>query len=152
SLIDNVLNNASTEVGNKLVVEKDEIDLREQITAAKNILNPYLESANIRVNIVIHDSTPSRIGCDGTKLQQVIINLIKNSIKHSKTANQIIIEVSEKNGQIYIAISDNGEGVPKNSHEKIFEVFHKGKDNSSGFGLGLHIYEGQAQEITNFRR
>ena len=139
SLIDNVLNTASSEVGNELTLDNSVIDIRENLDSAIQILKPYLVSADITYILNVDKKIPQDIFCDGTKLQQVVINLVKNSVKHALTATKVSINVSRELNMIKISISDDGIGIPEDSQQKVFDVFHKDIEHSSGFGLGLHI-------------
>lgn len=80
---------------------------------------------------------------DMSKIQQVLYNLIDNAIRFSHFDSSIIIETTEKNGKVFISVKDCGEGIPKESVNKIWERFYKtdssrGKDKK-GTGLGLAI-------------
>jgi len=75
-------------------------------------------------------------------LEQVLSNLISNSVKHN-TNSQTLIKIygEDEIGFIKICIEDNGPGVPKEFHEKIFQIFHtlKPKDTLDTTGVGLSI-------------
>ncbi|MBE5964724.1 MAG: HAMP domain-containing protein [Lachnospira sp.] len=80
---------------------------------------------------------------DKEKIQQVIYNLIDNAIKFSNNNSTIYIDISDKNGKIFVSIKDTGIGIPKASLSKIWDRFYKtdlsrGKDKT-GSGLGLSI-------------
>lgn len=76
------------------------------------------------------------------KLQQVLQNLISNGIKYNDKAEGIIKITSEENGSFYkFSVSDNGKGIKKEYHEKIFGVFQtlESKDKTDSTGIGLTI-------------
>lgn len=80
---------------------------------------------------------------DMGKIQRVIYNLIDNAMKFSPADSVITVETTVKNEKIFIAVKDNGIGIPKESIGKIWERFYKtdlsrGKDKK-GTGLGLAI-------------
>lgn len=80
---------------------------------------------------------------DATLIEQVIINLLENAIKYSKTGTLIELTV-EKSGEYAIfKISDNGEGIPEQHLPTLFEGYSaqksKGADSSRGMGIGLSI-------------
>lgn len=83
------------------------------------------------------------VSADMSKIQQVLYNLIDNSIKFSHSDSSITIETTEKNDKVFISVKDAGIGIPKDSIKKIWERFYKtdlsrGKDKR-GTGLGLAI-------------
>ncbi len=139
SLIDNVLNNASDEVGNDLTIINTPVSICDLVEHCLRILEPYLDSSGIKVRVNIDASLPDKIMTDGVKIQQVLINLLKNAIKHGESTTEIAIALVADQSVVKISVTDNGVGVPKEFHDKIFEVFHKDLRHSSGFGLGLHI-------------
>lgn len=69
--------------------------------------------------------------------ERAICNIIENSFKFSK--EHVDIHVFSKNGFLYITISDDGIGIPKEYHRKVFKPFYKINESSEGFGLGLAI-------------
>ena len=74
---------------------------------------------------------------DRTQLIRVITNLIKNAIQATKTVDSphIMVDVSEENGQVMIAVMDNGIGISEENRAKIFQP--KFTTKTSGMGLGL---------------
>ena len=76
-------------------------------------------------------------------VQQVFQNLIDNAIKHHDKKTPIIIEISVKEYEDYIACSvkDNGPGIPQDQHNKVFEVFQRlvRRDEVEGTGIGLAL-------------
>ncbi|MDQ2179859.1 PAS domain S-box protein [Marinifilum sp. D714] len=96
-------------------------------------LNPELEG------LVLHS--------DYTRVQQVLDNLIENSIKFSDSGRvELGGTVIESNNQVFVEIyvKDNGIGIPKDRHEVIFERFRQGDEEHfiDGTGLGLSICKG----------
>ena len=80
---------------------------------------------------------------DKENLEHIFINLIDNAIKYNKPQGKIIIKSYTQNKNVFIEISDNGIGIPKESRDKIFEPFYTvNKDRSKdagGTGLGLPL-------------
>ncbi len=73
-------------------------------------------------------------------LQQVLMNLVDNAIKHhDKAEGRVEIGLRDAGSMLLISVSDDGPGVPAQFHEKIFEVFRtlKPRDQVEGSGIGL---------------
>ena len=91
------------------------------------------------MNVKIKKTLPNIKG-DKTKLQQVFENLLTNAIKFSDKSKGVIeIDFSTKENHYEFSIKDNGIGIDKKYHDKIFKIFHtlnKSKD-SSGIGLSI---------------
>jgi two-component system phosphate regulon sensor histidine kinase PhoR len=93
---------------------------------------------------------------DKDKIQQVVTNLVMNSIKYGKTdgTTEVSIENLVKN-KVIIRITDNGEGIRKQNIPRLFERFFRvdksGSRTEGGSGLGLaivkHIIEGHKEKI-----
>jgi two-component system phosphate regulon sensor histidine kinase PhoR len=89
------------------------------------------------------------------KIQQVVTNLIENSIKYGKTGGSTEIGFEEINNRIQIDIRDNGEGIDAKHIPRLFERFFRvdksGSRNVGGSGLGLaivkHIIEAHNEKI-----
>ena len=77
---------------------------------------------------------------DGSKLEQVVINLLENATKYSKQGN-IEVKGSFNNRSLNISVSDDGPGVAPEDKERLFEPFVRGKTSAhaGGSGLGLFI-------------
>lgn len=84
-------------------------------------------------------------------LQTIFYHLIENSIKYSsseKKFRNIKISIQEHtNNIIKIIISDNGIGIKKEHHDKIFDMFYRTNISYNGTGLGLYIVQNSLQKI-----
>ncbi len=72
-------------------------------------------------------------------LKHSILNLISNAVDAMPDGGLLSIDSYKKHGRIYISISDNGMGIPKDVIDNIFNPFYTTKDPGSGTGLGLFI-------------
>lgn len=87
---------------------------------------------------------------DKTKLEEVILNLLKNAKDAVKKNGTIFLSADRDNSQIVIRCTDNGCGIPADDIDKIFDPFFTGKDNGTGLGLPLSrkIVEAHGGTIT----
>ncbi len=79
---------------------------------------------------------------DKNRLSLILNNLISNAIRYSNPNNspkRVLIEVDARPGTAIIKVTDNGRGIPKELHEKIFDMFFRATSDSIGSGLGLYI-------------
>ncbi|MDL2304775.1 HAMP domain-containing histidine kinase [Bacteroides sp. OttesenSCG-928-D19] len=80
------------------------------------------------------------IDTDPQRLQQVIINLLSNSIKFTKKGTITLdISVDTENKEVLFSVTDTGIGIPKEKHALVFERFEKLNEHKQGTGLGLAI-------------
>jgi two-component system, OmpR family, phosphate regulon sensor histidine kinase PhoR len=93
---------------------------------------------------------------DKEKIQQLITNLIDNSLKYGKEKGTTEVSIEEiTNNKVLISITDNGEGIEKQNIPRLFERFYRvdksGSRSEGGSGLGLsivkHIIEAHEQKI-----
>jgi len=84
-------------------------------------------------------------------LKVALSNLLSNAIKYQKRHpdHKPEIKVSSLliNNQVQISIADNGEGISDAYKDKIFEMFYRGRSNSSGSGLGLYIAKEAVEKL-----
>jgi signal transduction histidine kinase len=80
---------------------------------------------------------------DREKLRQVLTNLLANAAKYSPTGGRIEVELKPRDGELQIAVRDEGLGIAPHEHSLIFEKFYRADANMtrgvSGSGLGLYI-------------
>ena len=74
-------------------------------------------------------------------VEEVISNLVSNSIKYSSAGSNILVSIIENDTQVTILVSDRGIGIPDIDKNKIFEAFQRASnvENIHGTGLGLSI-------------
>lgn len=116
--------------------EKTEVNLQELVSDLKQML--YIPE-HISVNIT--NTLPSLVG-HKTKLQQLFQNLISNAIKFiDKEIGVINISVESQDDYYQFSVQDNGIGIEKQFHDKIFKVFHSLKKSKDSSGIGLSIVQ-----------
>jgi len=116
-----------------------EINLISAIEESLLILTPHLKNRNIKVIKKIERQNAKIIG-DFTQIEQILINLINNSLDAIGENGIITITLDQhKDDKLKLTIEDNGKGIPKNDIEHIFSPFFTTKEDSKGTGLGLYI-------------
>jgi signal transduction histidine kinase len=117
----------------------EKINLQLFFSNIEKLWNSELKKKNISFHFTI-DENIEFILVDKNQLEQVIINLIKNSIEaiedNPKGEIKILISQTETN-QVNIEITDNGKGIAKEEIEKVFLPFYTTKEQGSGIGLSL---------------
>lgn len=80
---------------------------------------------------------------DGTLIEQVLINLLENAIKHSSAESTIEVDVIKRGSEAAFEVTDHGEGIAEKDFPYLFESYvHNGQrssDSSRGMGIGLSI-------------
>ena len=148
NLINDILDLSKIEAG-RLEIKKGPTDIFRLLEDLKNIFNFKIEQKNLTFIMDIDKSLPDTIFIDGTRLKQILINLIENAIKFtdrgSITLKAEVISKDTKRNRINLKISviDTGCGIAKEHQKLIFKSFKQinNKDNEEikGTGLGLAI-------------
>ncbi|WP_299060853.1 PAS domain-containing sensor histidine kinase [uncultured Polaribacter sp.] len=130
-LISDVLEYSSAGTTNK---EDEDVDLNKTVNDLKSFL---FIPENIAVNVL--QELPIVRG-DKTKFQQLFQNFISNAIKFcDKEIGLVEIDFEDKNTFYQFSIKDNGIGIEKKYHDKIFKVFHSLNKREDSTGIGLSI-------------
>ena len=113
-----------------------EFDCTQCICETINILKPLINRKNIKI---VQDIESTSICADYQKLQQILFNIINNAIKYSPENGTITISSRRKRKFIEIKIKDEGCGIEKKYHKRIFKKFDEinPKENSTGLGLAI---------------
>ena len=138
-LIENILNMTKIESGNLCLEKKPEAAedvIHNAVTYVKRRLKQRTISVSIPEEVLFAEM-------DGKMIVQVLINLLDNSIKHTKEEGKIELKAWKEKNKIWFCVADNGTGIKKQYLDKIFEefvTFHpRSKDTGKGIGLGLAI-------------
>ncbi|HYG40752.1 MAG TPA: tetratricopeptide repeat-containing sensor histidine kinase [Cytophagales bacterium] len=131
-------------------VEKSSIYLKEFVD--KVIKSIGLEEKLKDINLKSEIPENCKIETDPKMLEIIVFNIIKNAIQYSIPAKSnhrpyIKIGFKEINNYWEISVADNGNGIPPEFSEKIFDMFFKGTSLSQGFGLGLYKSKNAIEKI-----
>ncbi|WP_040491746.1 sensor histidine kinase [Xanthomarina gelatinilytica] len=131
-------------------------DIVELIKSVFDLLEMKASKKKITLTFDMDYNKPILVNADFERIQQVITNLVVNSIKYGreKGTTEISIENLIKN-KVIVRITDNGEGIAKANLARVFERFYRvdksGSRKEGGSGLGLsivkHIIEAHDEKI-----
>ncbi len=123
----------------------ESIDVRESVSTALSMMEPQLRQRNMAISSSL-PREPVTIEADRIRLEQVVINLLRNALDATKgTAEpevKIIVSVSD---DVLITVRDNGVGI--DDLESLFEPFYTTKAPGDGVGLGLAISSGIVNDL-----
>lgn len=137
-------------------IQRTDFDI---INLAQNVfemLEITASKKNIKLVLDFNDKLPLRVNADNEKIQQVLTNLVENSIKYGKengTTELVIQELTEN--KIIVRVTDNGLGIEEKHFNRLFERFYRvdqsGSRKGGGSGLGLaivkHIMDAHDEKI-----
>ncbi|OUS04006.1 hypothetical protein A9Q96_16850 [Rhodobacterales bacterium 52_120_T64] len=117
-----------------------EVDLRRLVEGAEVLLGPDFKSLGITVHVNI-PSNPVIVKGNRLRLEQVLVNLVRNSIDATAEMDDrvIWIEISSGADMACVSVGDNGHGLSGQATEQLLEPFHTTRASGQGMGLGLAI-------------
>jgi heavy metal sensor kinase len=122
-------------------MDKSHLDLGELTASTAGEMKLLAEEKSIGLRI--HSETGVHVAGDRVRLQQVIVNLIDNSIKYTQVGGMIEVRVGREGNCAVLEVSDNGLGIPAHALPHVFERFYRADKARSratgGAGLGLSI-------------
>lgn len=118
--------------------EYESLDMNELMARMQNLFTPEMEQAGIDFRIIRAPEKAS-IWADSQMIQQVLINLLKNSMEAVENCRKksIRLEGSSENGKTFIRVSDSGRGIDPEDADKVFIPFFTTRKKGSGIGLSL---------------
>lgn len=127
-------------------IETGSLELNREVFPVASLVKEIAEELETTIQthrITVRQLTDSLVLADKDRIAQVFINLFTNAIKYSPKANEVLVDITEQDGQVLIAIKDSGIGISRDDLSRVFERFYRaaGKDEKTfpGFGIGLFI-------------
>ncbi|HMH22111.1 MAG TPA: two-component regulator propeller domain-containing protein [Puia sp.] len=147
SVINDVLDFSKIESG-KMELDEKEVDLQSCLKEVLELFAAKAGEAGLKLHYDLDPSLPKPVLCDGTKLRQVLINLVGNAIKFTHEG-EVLVRAYQKapasEGPITIGfeVKDTGIGIPTDKLDRLFKAFSQVDPSITrkygGTGLGLVI-------------
>lgn len=147
SLINDILDMSKIETG-KMEIAHEQFDFPEFIEEINQIIYPQTISRGVEYEVYHQEPLEKTYIGDSLRLKQILMNLLSNSLKFTKTSGKISLDIREKkrtNGFSYLQfmVRDTGVGMSEEFQKKIFQPFEQempgSARNNVGSGLGLSI-------------
>ncbi len=145
AIINNILDFSKIESG-QLILEQIDYGLRDTADAAVSTLSLTAEEKGIELVCFVDPLVPERLSGDPTRLRQILINLIGNSVKFTVEGEVLLrveLEGDAKPPRLHFSIIDTGIGIPEDRKKQIFESFTQADGSTTrtygGTGLGTTI-------------
>ena len=126
-------------------VDLEPVDLRDSVRAALAMMAPQLGRMEVDIASTL-PSEPVVIEADPLRIEQILVNLLRNGLDAVKAVDDPTIKILlAKGDMILLSVEDNGPGLREPG--KLFEPFYTTKKPGDGLGLGLAISAGFAAEM-----
>ena len=125
----------------KIELRKERVELATVLRSAIDTSRPLIEAGGHELGVEIEDESIA-VDADPVRLAQVFANLLNNSAKYTPMGGRIHLAVSVRDGMAHVCVKDNGEGIPADMLEKVFNMFTQvdaGSRAQGGLGIGLTL-------------
>lgn len=148
-LINDVLDMSKIESG-KMTLTMDRVSLREVLESIVGIVQPQIKGKHQSFDVHIDGIIVEDVYCDSVRLNQVLLNLLSNSVKYTQEEGSICLSLYEEASpqgedfvRTHIIVKDNGMGMTQEFQAKIFDSYSRADNKrvhkTEGAGLGMAI-------------
>jgi signal transduction histidine kinase len=139
-LIDDLLDISRVTRG-VLELRKEPLDLAATVESTVDSVRPLFEKRQQALSL---DLAPGlRVEADGTRLSQILTNLLTNAAKFTPDGGRVSIAAEGRGGRALIRVTDDGAGIPADQIQRVFEMFARvqrpGVSPQAGLGIGLAL-------------
>ena len=146
TVINDILDFTKIELGS-LELDVHAFDVRRAIEASLDLVAPTAAQKDINLAYMLEDNVPAVVASDGTRLRQVLLNILSNAVKFTRRG-EVMVNVeaapsAHSDYELHFAISDTGIGMSEAEQQKLFKPFSQVDASTTrefgGTGLGLAI-------------
>jgi signal transduction histidine kinase len=138
TLLNNFLDLTRLDAGKIRPIPRD-VNAHDVARRALTTMLPAAESQRVALE-ERWDSSPLAVRTDPMLLEQILVNLLSNAIRHSPEGASVVLAAERTAGEAQLHVTDQGPGIDPSLHAKIFEPFERFDPNSGmGTGLGLPV-------------
>ena len=156
TLVDDLLNVASIELGREIVLHPLDVDLRALLSSTVEMMKPMAIEKGLQFQLNLDDALPNVVTVDADKVRQVVTNLLQNAIRYTPGGHvHCNVDTLTEVNQMFLrlTIEDSGIGISNEDQERIFASFIRVNHNDvsstfgRGMGLGLTITQAMVQKL-----
>jgi two-component system aerobic respiration control sensor histidine kinase ArcB len=128
----------------KVQLDNQPVDFTSFLADLENLSGLQVQQKGLRFVMEPTLPLPHKVVTDGTRLRQILWNLISNAVKFTQQG-QVTVRVSyEKGNMLHFEVEDSGIGIPQDEQDKIFAMYYQVKDShggkpATGTGIGLAV-------------
>lgn len=149
NLISTLLSITRIEAGH-VNVEKTDININQLIEDVVAELAPYTDKKHLTIELKVDDQGTS-ISNDHSLIQEILTNLLVNSVKYTPDDGKVSISASLNDGRLLVSVADTGYGIPVGDQPYIFSKFYRASNisklDTTGTGLGLYLIKNIVEQL-----
>ncbi len=142
-LIDRLLDWGRMESGRR-IYRKEDVDVADVVETAIQSFEPVRARREVELEIDVAPDLP-HVVADHDALVDAVVNLLSNAYKYGGDPRRIAVRAAADDGRVRLSVADNGAGIARGEHKRIFEKFYRVDDRLArereGSGLGLAIVD-----------
>lgn len=142
SVLNDILDLSKFEAG-KVQLETIEFDFHLIVAEVLELFAESAQAKGLEIESLIAAEVPQTLHGDGTRIRQVLTNLINNAIKFTSEGHVLVVARYDSENRLTVRIEDTGTGIPQDKLAHIFESFSQADDSVTrrfgGTGLGLAL-------------
>lgn len=136
----------------KVQLDNQEIDFTGFLTDLENLSGLLVQPKGLNFTLTPEAGLPHKIMADGTRLRQILWNLIGNAVKFTQQGGVSVRVWREPSDKLLFEVRDTGIGIPRDEQDKIFAMYYQVKDRNggkpaTGTGIGLAVSKRLAQAM-----
>jgi two-component system NtrC family sensor kinase len=120
-------------------------DLNGIVRGTVDLVSHKLKLLNVAAALQLDETLPL-VPCDASQVQQVVLNLVMNGAEATRPhgSGRVFVRTrrADDNESAVLEVEDDGEGIPKETLDRVFDPFFTTKDDGKGVGLGLAVVYG----------
>lgn len=140
-LVENILQFSKLRRTPWLAIPRERLDLTDALAEGIDAISPLLEDRGMDLDFVTEPGVI--VHANREALTRIVVNLLDNAVKYGPRGQTITVQVSKRNGSAYLAVTDEGPGVPEADREHIWQPYARlerdVKAQLPGTGIGLSV-------------
>ena len=133
-----------------LRLSRKEVNLLKVVDASIHVCDLAARERDVAIEKIISSRSNFHLQADPEKLEQVVLNLLKNAIEASDAGTSVRVVVESDESSVILRVIDSGHGIREDLFDSIFDVFYTTKKNGTGMGLSIskNIVEAHGGNLT----
>jgi signal transduction histidine kinase len=136
-LIDDLLDVSRINSG-KITLDRRVVEMSDVVREALNISEPLIQERSHRLNVALSEE-PLILDADSVRLTQVLANLLNNAARYTSNGGNISLACERDGDDVLLRVADDGQGIPPDVIDRIFDMFVQQRSGGGGLGIGLTL-------------